>query len=250
MKKLAITLFLLMGTLLNAQILEEETKVLDEPSGEPLFKLNSELAVYTFEPENGWYKCRREAWVGLADLPDEKYLYPGTVLKNKEGVKIGEVLKEIKIKDKRKVDGFRGEDRYIVILEGYIFKTKIKNGTSPEERVTELLAIKNRTQQYAGFEELFTLYDFEEREFEDLTAHVMREKHKTAQEEKDFRMIIIFRGETSVYAVITNDHGNVTAPKIKEESDDPPFHVIYLYKPPASQKDLVENTILYTFLGL
>ncbi len=250
MQKLGIVLGILMSSLLQGQILEEETKILDEPSGEALFKLNEGSDLYTYEAEGGWFKCRREAWVEKSDLPDDKYLYPGTVLKNKKGDKIGEVLKEVKVRDKRKVDVFRGDSRYQVVLEGYVFKTKIEEGTMPEEKVNELLAIKNRTQQTEGFQELFDLYNFEKQEFEDLTAYAMRERNKTAQEEQDFRIIIVFRGETSVYAVITNDHGNVTAPKIKDEYDAPPFHIIYLYKPPASMKDLIENTILYTFLAL
>ncbi len=249
MKKISTVLCLFIAGLLQAQILEEETRILSEPNGDPLFKLNAGLALYSYEPEEGWYKVRREAWVGKEDLPDDKYLYPGTVLKNEEGEKIGEVLKEVKVKDKRITEGFRKEARVIVILEGYIFKTKIEEGSIPEQRISELLAVRNRTEQFEGFKELFDRYDFEERTFEDLTAYAMREQHKTADEEKDFRVIMVFRGETSPYAIITNDH-SATAPKIKEEFDEPPFHVIYLYKPPASSKDLVENTILYTFLSL
>ena len=249
MRKLMVLISLLAGSLLQAQIIEDETTVLDKPNGEALFKLNADVGVYSYDPEEGWFKIRREAWITPSDLPDEKYLYPGTVLKDEGGKKIGEVLKEVKIRDKRKLDGYRGDDRIIVVLEGYVFKTKIKDGTVPEDKVNELLAEKNRSVQTAGFQELFDMYDFEQKEFDEFTAYALREKHKTAAEEQDFRMIVVFRGETSVFAVITNDHA-VTAPKIKDEYDDPPFHILYLYKPPSSQKDLIENTILYNFLSL
>lgn len=249
MKNVLILISLLLCSILNAQIIEDETAVLDKPNGEPLFKLNAGLGVYSYDPEEGWFKIRREAWVMPSDLPDEKYLYPGTVLKDEDGKKIGEVLKEVKIRDKRKLEGYRGDNRVIVVLEGYVFKTKIKDGSLPEERINELLAEKSRPVQTAGFQELFELYDFEEKDFDEFTAYAMREEHKTAATEQDFRVIIIFRGETSVFAVITNDH-QITAPKIKDEYDDPPFHILYLYKPSSAQKDLIENTILYTFLSL
>ena len=78
----------------------------------------------------------------------------------------------------------------------------------------------------------------------------MRERHKTLAEEQDFRLIIVFRGETTPYAVIANDHSNVSAPKVKMTGGEAPFTILYLYKPPARQQEIIEDTILYTYLAL
>ena len=157
--------------------------------------------------------------------------------------------KLITVKEGEKVEAFRGNDRFKAIVEGYLFKTKFKDGSVPEERITELLALKNRNEQAEGFHELFETYSFEEKKFEELTVHVYREENKTLSEDKDFRVIMIFRNETSPYAVMTNDHV-VTALKIKHSWEEYDFKVIYFYKPTSTQEELVQDKILYIFMGL
>ncbi|MDZ7848720.1 MAG: hypothetical protein U5L96_19410 [Owenweeksia sp.] len=83
--------------------------------------------------------------------------------------------------------------------------------------------MKNRTGQQKALEELYDTYEFEQREFDEFTVSVYREENKSLAREKDFRIIIIFRGETTPYAVITNDHDNITAPKIRSVEGDAPF---------------------------
>ena len=249
MKKLfAVTLFAL-AMAANGQIIEDESKVMSKPSGEALFALNADQKVYSYQPEDGWYKVRKEVYVNPNEVVDDKYLSAGVKLFNKDNEEIGAVLAELKIKEGKRIEAYRGNDRYIAIIEGYLFKTKFKDGSVPEDRISELLAMKNRNEQVSGFEELFSEYNFEERKFEDLTVQVMREENKTLNEDKDFRVMIIFRGESSVYAVVTNDH-EVTAPKIKQSWEEYDFKVIYFYKPTSSQEELVQDKILYTFLGL
>lgn len=249
MKKLfTITLFAL-TIAASGQIIEDDSKVMSKPSGEALFTLKADQKVYSFQPEDGWYKIRKEVYVNPNEVVDDKYLNAGVKFFNKDNEEIGAALAELKIKEGEKVEAFRGNDRYKAIIEGYLFKTKFKDGSVPEERISELLAMKNRNEQVSGFEELFSEYNFEERRFEDLTVHVMREENKTLSEDKDFRVMMIFRGESSVYAVVTNDH-EVTAPKIKMTWEDYDFKIIYFYKPTSSQEELIQDEILYTFLGL
>ncbi len=249
MKKLIVLALLGLAISAKSQIIEESVKVLSKPSGEALFSLEAEEKVYSFAPEEGWYKIRKEVYVDPKNVVDDKYIIAGTTFFTKENVKIGSALVEIKVKEGEKVEAFRGNDRFRAIVEGYLFKTKFVDGSVPEERISEILAMRNRNEQVPSFKELFELYDFEERKFEDLTAHVYREENKTLNEDKDFRVIMIFRGETSPYAVMTNDH-EVTAPKIKHSWEEYDFKVIYFYKPTSTQEELVQDKILYTFLGL
>lgn len=250
MKKFALFTLLLLASVLHAQIIEDDgTEVLDEIRGEALFRLDAGADVYSYRPEGGWYKVRKEVYVKPSEVIDDEVLPAGTKLKDEDGNEIGEVLREMEIVEGKIVDGFRSDDPYRAILEGYLFKTKFEDNSIPEARISEILGIKNRTEQQRQFSELREYYDFEKRVFEDLTAYVYREENKTAADEKDFRLIVLFRGETSPYAVITNDH-EVTAEKIKVESDLYPYRVIYFYKPPTRQKQLVEEQILYTYLAL
>lgn len=249
MRKLIVLALFCLGFSAKSQIIEETAKVLSKPSGEALFSLEAEEKVYSFAPEGGWYKIRKEIYVDPKNVVDDKYIISGADLFTKDNKKIGGTLAEIKIKEGEKVEAFRGNDRFRAIVEGYLFKTKFVDGSVPEERITEILAMRNRNDQVASFKELFDLYDFEEKKFEDLIVHVYREENKTLSEDKDFRVIMIFRGETSPYGVMTNDH-EVTAPKIKHSWEEYDFKVIYFYKPTSTQEELVQDKILYTFLGL
>ena len=96
-------------------------------------------------------------------------------------------------------------------------------------------------------EDLYDLYDFEKREFEDFEVHVLREDGKTLNEEKDFRIIVINRGY-GVFGIVTNAQ-DITLPKVKEVYEDGKFKSQFLYKPSAAQKTLMED-ILYTYLAL
>lgn len=249
MKTLFSLLLIVSSLFVSAQLIEDKVKVLDAERGNPLFELESEVPVYSYQPEGGWYKVRKEAYVKPGQLADEKYLAPETELRNKDGELIGKTLEEVKVVEARQEKSFRGDADYRVILEGYLFKTAFADGSSPEEQVSQLLEIKNRTEQQEGFRGLFDLYEFEEREFEDLTVYAMREQGKTLAEEKDFRLIMIFRGQTP-YAVISNDHDNISAPKVKQEWSQEPFRILYFYKPTSSQAALIQDQILYTYLAL
>lgn len=250
MMRTLATFFLAIGCfMLSAQIIEDKTEVLDAKRGVPLFELDSGVPVYSYSPDGSWYKVRKEAYVKPASLADEKYLAAETELRNKEGKVIGRTLAEVKVVEASLEKAFRGDSDFRVILEGWLFKTAFADGSAPEERISSLLQLKNRTQQQEGFRQLFSDYSFEERDFEDLTVYAMREQDKTLAEEKDFRLIMIFRGETP-YAVISNAHHNITAPKVKQEWSEEPFMIWYLYKPTSSQAELIQDRILYTYLAL
>jgi hypothetical protein len=232
-----------------SQLLEENTNVLTKIQGDNLFSLNADEQVYTFEPDGGWYKIRKEVYVDPAFVTDKKYIAAATDLTNQEGEKIGSTLAEIKVVEGAIEKKYRGQERFKAIIEGYVFKTKIKDDSHPEERITKLLANKSRSQQTEGFKELFKDYGFEEREFGEFQAYAFREVNKTLADEKDFRVIVVYRGEGNVYAVITNSQ-TVGAPKVKSSWEDSSYKVIYMYKPTASQSEVIQDEILYTFIGL
>ncbi len=233
------------------QLAEEEgTEVLDGVRGEAIFELDQGVAMYSFEPEEGWYKIRREVFIHPDDMGEEGVIPKNTELMDEDKNVIGRTLEDVKVVEGELVKKARGYRPYHAIIEGYLFKTKLEDGSAPEDAISKILENKNRTQQLAAFEELYDTYNFEERKIDEFTVRVMREEHKTLNQEKDFRIMIIFRGETTPYAVISNDHSNISAPKVKMIGGEDPFKILYFYKPPARQQELIEDTILYTYLAL
>lgn len=246
-----LLLFSLWAGTLPAQTTDRAgTEVLDAIRGEPLLELKADLELYSYAPEDGWYRVRREVYVDPAAVRDSQYLAEGTELRNQEGESLGRCLREVKVAEGAYTRPYRGKQRFRAIVEGYLFKTKLKDGSAPEAKVEKILALKNRTDQQEAWRELFDRYAFEERQFDEFTVRVFREQQKTLQEEKDFRLILIFRDGSTPYAVITNDHDNLEVPRSKMETKQGPFRIQYFYKPPSRQQELIEDRILYTYLAL
>ncbi len=248
MKYFALTLITLLSLSFNveAQILEDQAQFSDTKRGSAIFELNAGEHFYSFEPSDGWYKARKKVYLKPADVADGR-LSAGAPFYNEEGDKIGKSLEALKLYDLDTIEGFRSDTRLVAVVQGYVFETKIEEGTVPEERISQILTLKNRSDQKREFEALWDLNDAETREFGDLSATVIYEHNMGSAEEQDFRLIMIFRG-SSPYALITNDH-TVEIEKVKELWEDGNFKIYYFYKASSSQKETVEEMI-YTFLAL
>ena len=53
-------LALFTGYSMDAQILEEKAQFSEKARGTAIFELNSGEHIYTYEPEDGWYKARKK----------------------------------------------------------------------------------------------------------------------------------------------------------------------------------------------
>lgn len=230
----------------QAQILDEKAGFGEEARGEAIFELNKGEHIYTYEPNDGWYKARKMVYLKPADISDNR-LSAGAVFYNKEEQVIGRAIQVLKLYDIDTIEAFRGEDRIKAVVQGYVFETKIEDGTVPEEQISKILAIKNRTEQQKLFKTLFEANEGLSEEFDELEARVIFENNKVSSEEKDFRVIAVFRGSTP-YAIITNDH-TVEIEKIKDYWEDREFRIYYFYKASASQKQKVED-LIFTYLAL
>jgi len=230
----------------SAQVLEEKAILVDSKRGEASFELMRGQHIYTYEPDDGWYKARKKVFLKPADVSG-RTLSSGAQFYDEEGKKIGSALTELKLYEIDTIDGFRSDRRIVAVVQGYIFETKIADGTVPEEQIGEILKLKNRTQQQKEFKALWKANQAETREFGDLSATVIYEQDKVSAETQDFRLIMVFRG-SSPYALITNGH-TVEIEKVKELWEDGSFKIYYFYKASASQKSAVEDMI-YTFLAL
>lgn len=247
MKTLKYTLLLLIATFgLDAQILDEKAGFGEEARGEAIFELERGQHIYTYEPDGGWYKARKMVYLKPMDISDGR-LSAGALFYNKEEEPIGKALQAVKLFEIDTIEGFRSDDRIKAVVQGYIFETKLEDGSVPEEKISEILAIKNRTEQQELFDELFEANQGVSEDVDELEARVIYETDKVSSEEKDFRVIVVFRGSTP-YAVITNGH-SVEIEKVKEFWEDGDFKIYYFYKASASQKQKVED-LIFTFLAL
>ena len=248
MRILFFALFALSLGNLAGQVLEEKSAVLQAKRGTPSFELNKGENLYSYEPDAaGWYKVSKVVYLKMGSNA-EKTVLAGSKLYNKNEELIGETLAEIEAKELDTIEGFRSGDRIVATLEGYIFKTKIEEGSIPETSIAQILNNRNREEQQEQFTQLWQRHQAEKRKFGEFTAFVIRENNKTLAAEKDFRVIVIFRDGNSVFAVITNNH-TAELPKVKDTWEDGDFKISYLYKPSTSQREVIDE-ILFTFLAL
>ncbi len=242
MKKILVLLALMASQFGQAQITEEKTAFTEKPRGEKAFELEKGQAFYSFEGDGGWYKARKEVYFRADDFSG-KELMAGRKLRNKEGEVIGESLLALKLYEIDTIEAFRGEDSYRGIIQAYVFKTNIEERSIPEEEISQIFELKSRNEQQERFSALWYLTNAEEKSYGDLTAYIIREDNRTIAEQKDFRLIMIFRGSTSPYAVITNGH-SVSAPKIKDNWEDGEFKITYFYKATEKQRAVMDDILL------
>lgn len=249
MKIILSTLLVSFGALLMAQTLEEKVRLKKSPRGEDLIELNGGLAVYTeASSTDGWYRVNRIAYLPMPMLQEGQMVAAGQILSNEEGEKIGEVLQAVKAKEVDTLKGFRSDDRVRVVLEGFLFKTELADGSILEEEMSEILTLRNRSEQQERLEVLFRKYAADEEHFEPFDAFAIRKEQASLREQDDFRMIVVFRG-SSIYAVLSKDHQvEVEKTKLREEKIDG-IEVLYFYKPSEAQKEVIEE-IMYTYLAL
>lgn len=229
-----------------AQTLEEKTEVLDAPFGETRWTQEGGTQVYAFPDEKGWYRVRRKVYVAM-DQWNGKEIAAGAELQNEEGEKIGETRRSLAPQMADTISGFREAPRLKAILEGKIFQTKIEEGSIPEERLQEILNLRNRRDQLNGFERLKADFEMQEREFEEFDALVLRAQHRSLKEPGEFRIILVKRG-TLPFAVMAKDHPiHMERPKDSWALQD--MQILYSYNPTDEQKKLMEE-ILFTYLTL
>ncbi len=232
---------------LGAQVLEEQASFSATARGEAIFELNAGEHIYTYQGEEGWFKARKLVYLKAVDIADGK-LAAGAQLMNEEEEVIGEAKASLKLYELDTIEAFRGDDSYRAVIQGYIFETKLEDGSIPETQIEKIMAIKNRSEQQRMFEALWEANNAENEEIDAYNVWVIYENDKTSKEEKDFRLIMVFRGKATPYALITNGH-KVELPKVKEVWEDGEFRIDYLFKSSASQKETIEG-LIYNYLAL
>lgn len=245
-----LLLSLLTGLLfspLRGQKLKSDAAFALSARGSEIFQLRAGERFYTYPAVDGWYKARKLVYFQKSDWNDQK-LMPEAKLFNEKGEEIGKILAETRVYELDTVEQFRGDTRYRGVISGYIFRTKIAPNSIPEEEISAIFKEKNRNLQKARFDELWALHDAEEKDFGPFTAYAIRAKHQSTRPEQDFRVIVVFRGGTMPYAVITNGQA-VELAKVKERIEEGPLLIQSLYKASADQKAYLEQ-IMFHFLAL
>lgn len=249
MMKYILSFLLFAGGVSQAQILTKNSQVKDKPDGSTILSLNEQQEVYSFDPEDGWFKIRKIAWVPRSSIDEEGTIQPGTELSNWEGQPVGKTIEEVKAIENRPGKERQTRDRVEVVVEGYLYKFNIDRTTIPEEEVFEFLNKDKRNQRFDIMKPLMDTFGFEEENAGDLKVMVLLEKNRTLAPDKVFRMMLIFRGESMLVAALTRDH-DFPVDEAKGGTEKQ-MNVLYTWfvKPNPRMKAPIEE-IMWTYLPL
>lgn len=246
MRKFFLLLGLGAGISLNAQLIEGPEKVLDTILGQPRFELKDSLLVYTYAPVEDWYRLSVVVLVKDEDLSD-KTITSGAELFDEEGKPVGTMLAETEALETKKVDKRAYRKKTFVRLEGWLYRTKFHRNSIPEQRLASVLNARKKTGQNQAIEEMLETNGFSKHEYDDYLLWVRTEENLSLESEKDFRMILVYRG-SSLFCVITNRQ-EFEPGKYKDLKTEGPYTFTYFQRAPDKIHEQIRD-LMYNHVAL
>ena len=249
MKYLFFTLFALSFLMSSGQLIRRDARVYAEKDGDRLFDLYDSTRVSIGEIEDGWYPVSRVALVRMENWNEsDSTIAEGTVLIDEEKNEIGESVIRIKATESRKGEGRRWKKFVWIRIEGWVHSNSIHYQSIPEKGIEKIVNVKNRAGLYDKLKVYFDEHGFEKYEQEEYVAFVYMDQHKTLEEEKPYRVLVIFRGETTLFCIVTNDLP-FELMKEKETREESSGNYHFTMKASPRIFDSLED-IVYSFIPL
>ena len=233
-----------------SQLIKRDAVIYSKAGGDSLFMLMDSSNVHLGSIENSWYPTSRVALVPLANWNEgDSTIAAGTELINEDKKVIGKTIQSFKAHTSRKGEGRRWKKHVWVLIDGYIHNNHIHYKSIPEKSVEKLVNAKNRAGLYDKLkEDVFDEFGFERYESGEYSSYVYLDKHITLEEEKPYRVIVVFRGETSLFCIITNDLPFELV-KMKDQRSESSGNYYFVMKASPRMWEAVED-IAYTFIPL
>lgn len=249
MKSTFLYTFLLIGFLGSAQLLKNDTKVYDKIDGDVLFELKDSTKISLANIQDSWYHSSSVVLVERTSWSEsDSVVAAGTILYDADKNEIGKMTVSLKASASRIEDVRKYRKLVWVQLEGHIYNRNVHYSSIPEKGLEKIVNAKNRGGQKELFDAFFEEYGFKKVREGDFTYYVYLDVNATVEEEKPFRVISIFKSETLLYGVVTNERP-FTMEKLKMEKTVGSGSYYFSSKP--SDKIFEEiTTQVYSFIPL
>lgn len=220
MRKSFILLSLMMSYGLFAQLTKSNAKFLNQPEGDEIIVLNDSTSISLGRVENGFYSASK---IGLVHQDyfnkEDSTIFAGAILYNADKKEIGEILIETKVVETRPSDILRWKKYVWVRFEGAVSNKRIYYKSLPEKKLESLLQEKASGNLYNRLQPFFKTYEFDKDEEEGFSVYTYWDHDITTEKEKPYRLIVIFRGESVLYCVITGG-AKFDLPKMKDQREN------------------------------
>ncbi|MFN3952759.1 MAG: hypothetical protein ACK4KT_10200 [Thermaurantimonas sp.] len=184
----------------SAQKVKKEAELYTKPGVRVLFTLPEGTEVYTGPLVDNWYMTSVEVMVRKAEMSGHRIAQGASVFIG--GKEIGVMPQQWDVSEVAEATG-RHKDKYRVIIEGYLFKTKIDESTKPETALEKIIARKGNLN--AGISGWVSEFKPEKHLLPTGTVYVLRDKNKSLKGDA-IRILLYMKGDSRLTAVVTLSH--------------------------------------------
>lgn len=230
-------ILLFTGYLSYAQKVKKDAELYSKPGVRVLFTIPEGTEVYTGPMMDNWYKTSIEVMIRKTEMSGHRIAQGASVYIGRK--EIGTMPQQWDVTEVVEASG-RDKDKYRVIIEGYLFKTKIDESTKPETSLEKV--ISKRGNLNAGIAGWISEFKPEKHVLPQGTVYVLRDKNKSLKGD-GIRFLIYMKGDNRFHSVVTFDHP--LNARFKHVQIDEPFIYHFPFgKPSASDWEEIEGLVI------
>ena len=206
MKFKSFILFIFIGQIAFAQMVRNETAFYNEIKGDSIFTLADSSSVYLDNIKDSWYHASKVVLVEKSFWnSSDSSVNAGATIYDANKNSIGKTLVDLQPTASR-IENVRKYRKHVwVSLEGYIYNRNVHYKSIPEKGIEKIINAKSRGGLHEKLVVHFKEYGFEKVETSNYTYWVYLDENASIEKEKPYRIIVVFRGETSLYCIVTNE---------------------------------------------
>lgn len=249
MKSITSLLAFFIALSVSAQLLRNETSFYNKIKGDTLFTLNDSAQVSLGNISDGWYEAQKVVLVEKSFWNDsDSSVSAGATIYDDDKHPIGKVKANFKTEASLIKTGRKYKKHLVVLLKGWVYNRNVHYKSIPEKGLEKIVNMKSRGGQSEIYREFFKTYNFKKSAAGDFSMYVYLDENATIEEEKPYRVIAIFRGETMLYCIVTNDKPfNIEKLKLKKEDGSGTYY--FTSKPTDKIFEQLSDAV-YSFIPL
>lgn len=218
---------------ISAQITLKDAALHTQAGGPKIMDLGEGMHLYTGAADGSWFYARGSFMVLQTDVEGEQ-IASGAEIFDMKGQSLGNIGVSVKVVEKAQALGRKHRDKWVVILEGYVLKTRLKEDSHPELALEQILQSKGQiNDEINQWIKTFKAKRFDK---DGQIQYVIYEENYTLEDEKSFRIILHYKDASRLMAVTTHRQ-KLHLPKVKFYVEDQEFHHYFPASKPTD-KDL------------
>lgn len=245
-KSLLLFLALISGFISQAQFTKQSSKLFVEADGKLIATFSDSIKIAIGPQESGWYATTTKIIVPKSAVSADSILAAEVDILDQDKKVIGKTNLESKVAF-RQAEGRGFYKYYEVLLSGYMKSYSIEYKSIPEKGLEDIINQKNLSTRQEQLDVYFKKMGFVKSEIEDYTVWAYLDEVASFEDPR-FRTIVVFRGETSLFCVISK-HETMSLEKLKDTFSDATGNYFLFQRAQDKTTEQMKN-IAYSFIPL